>query len=108
MALLPDLEADEENEPNEEVKLRENGPRCSGLGRAGCDRGEISSGDMTKCCCWRPFSWASGEASILRREGRKEGGRRTMEGEEGEERKSDRGAEDEGELGASLLRGAVV
>jgi hypothetical protein len=76
VALLPGLELDkEENEPNEAVKLRENGPRCSRLGREGWDEGEISSGDMTKGCCWRLLSWASGEASMTVREWGKGGER---------------------------------
>jgi hypothetical protein len=111
VAVLPDLEADEdENEPKEEGKLRENGPRRSGLGREGCDKGEMSSGDSTKCCCWRPFSWASGEASIVRREGEGRGRMRTgraMEGEDGGEGKSDGSGEGEGGLKAGLLRAAV-
>lgn len=105
--LLPDLEVDEEeNEPNEEVlKLRENGPRCSGLGREGCDRGEMSSGDMTKCCPCRLFSWASGEASMTgRKMGQRGEGRRTMNGENDGDTASDGNAEGNGELGAGLLR----
>jgi len=52
VALLLDLEPDEEeNEPNEVVKLRENGPRCRGLGLDGCDKGDMSSGNCTKGCC---------------------------------------------------------
>ena len=52
VVLLPDLERDEEeNEPNEVVKLRENGPRCRGLSLEGCDKGDISSRDGTKGGC---------------------------------------------------------